>query len=121
MDLDPLLEVRLPLDDYDKEDFKLKTFSALQKIQQHSVNYTRLSPEDCISAYSIFFLSTRRNLVLVTNSPSTVNGSLLSFGGYTGFAVHENDLSWTCNTTYYTPSSLTCRNALPNVLANADD
>ena len=97
--------------------------SALQKIQQHSVNYTRLSPKECISAYSVFFLSTRRNLVLATDSPSSANGSLLAFGSYEDFAVHQNGLSWMCNTTdiiLYFPL-LTCRDALPKVLANADD
>ena len=101
---------------YDEDD----ELSALQKIQQQSVNYTRLSPKECISAYSVFFLSTRRNLVLVTDSPSSANGSLLAFGSYEDFAVHQNGLSWMYNTTYCNLSPL-CPNALPKVLANADD
>ena len=100
---------------YDEDD----KLSAIQKIQQQSVNYTRLSPKECISAYSVFFLSTRRNLVLVTDSPSSANGSLLAHGSYEDFAVHGNGLSWMCNATYNNRS--TCRDALPNVLANVDD
>ena len=120
-----LVEVRPILPDYRyglEGDFELKTLSTLQKIQQHSVNYRKLSPKDCISAYSTFFLSTRRNLVLVTNSPSSANGSLLTYGGYTDFTVHENGLSWMCNSTYIIPSPrYTCRDALPKVLADAND
>ena len=105
---------------YKSDGFRDKTISALQQIQQQSVNYTRLSPKECISAYSTFFLSTRRNLVLVTDSPSLANGSLLAFGGY---RTDPRELSWMYNATYntrYSPS-FKYHDALPKLLANADD
>ena len=99
-------------------DFKLKT-STLQKIQQDAVKHTRLSNTECISAYSTFFLSTRRNLVLVTNSPSSANGSLLAYGSFS----HQSDsFPWICYTyPYYTDIQFMCPNAIPKTLANADD
>lgn len=108
--------------DYDL-DIRPKTLSELQKIQQHSVNYTKLSPTECISAYSTSFLSKKRTLFLVTDFPSSVYGSLLAVGGYADFTVNLNRLSWMCNRTYIdcTSPPLVCRDVLPKVLANADD
>ena len=101
-----------------------RAISTLQQIQQQSVNYTRLSPKECISAYSTFFLSTRRNLVLVTDSPSSANGSLLAFGGYSASPpASPAVLSWMYNFTYSDRSSpsFNYHDALPKLLANADD
>lgn len=111
-----------PGNDYEL-DIRPKTLSELQKIQQQSVNYTKLSPKDCISAYSTPFLSTRKTLFLVTDFPSSAYGSLLAVGGYADFAVNQNRLSWMCNRTYIDCISDTfvCREVLPKLLANADD
>lgn len=110
----------------DPDVLRARAISVLQQIQRQSVNYTRLSPKECISAYSTFFLSTRRNLVLVTDSPSSANGSLLAFGGYRAFESYRADpaeLSWIYNATYSDRSSPSFKyhDALPKLLANADD
>lgn len=89
--------------------------SALSQIQQQSVNYTQLSPRECISAYSNFLLSKQRNVVLVTDSPSLANGSLLDYGSYGSY------LAWMYNDTYSPEPSSTYSDHLPNLLANADD
>lgn len=101
---------------------QLESSSTLQKIQQDSVKYSQLSTTECISAYSTSFLSTRRNLVLVTNSPSSANGSLLDFGSYVGYP-DEDSFGWMCNITYTYDNSdqFVCRESIPKILANADD
>lgn len=113
-----------PKDPFEHEkEVELKSPSILQKIQQDSVNYQRLSTTECISAYSTSFLSTRRNLVLVTNSPSSANGSLLAFGSYLGYP-REDSFRWMCNSIYTYDSSdpnMMCRGARAEILAKADD
>lgn len=82
---------------------------------------TRDSPRDCISAYSTEFLSTRGNLVTVTTSSSTVNGSLLQFEQWYGGA---DPFGWICNNTYRAAENAQntfCQDIISNVLVHADD
>lgn len=97
-------------------------FSALQQLQQQSINFTQLSPKECISEYSTFFLSKHRNLVLVTDSASSANGSLLAFGFYKANRgeTARRQLSWMYNSTYQF-QSYKYPDPSRDLLANADD
>jgi hypothetical protein len=96
--------------------------SFFQQIQAESPNYVKLSPSQCISAYSTAILFTRRNLILITSHSSTVNGSLLGYNPYydAGMTDSIESYSWICNSTFKN-HGIPCVDVISNVTAAAAD